>query len=384
MPTDLLRGSVTVTTEAEFRAKLAKDRPLRVKMGVDPTAPDIHLGHTVGLRKLRQFQEFGHTAVLILGDYTARVGDPSGQNRTRPILGEAEIQANLKTYLEQAGKVLKPGFETAFNGSWFSKMSFLDILSLTSKMTVARMLERDDFSERHKAGTPIGVHEMLYPLMQGHDSVRVRADVELGGTDQTFNMMVGRDLQREAGQEPQVCLTLPILVGLDGVRRMSKRLGNYVGVSEAPKDMFGKLMSLPDACMPNYYELLTSLPVPEGHPREAKAALAREIVRQYHGEEAAQAASEAFDSMFSRHEVPEEMPEVRFLPGVVQEGRIGILKLVAEARLTASNGETRRLIVQGAVSVDGEAVSDPDAKVPVKDGSVLKVGKRRFARIRLP
>ncbi len=379
----LLRGAVTVTTEEELKKKLARGKPLRIKLGVDPTAPDLHLGFTVGLRKLRQFQDAGHTAVLIIGDYTARVGDPSGKNSTRPMLGEAEIQANLTSYLAQAGKVLNPGYETAFNGTWFGKMTFTDILKLASQMTVARMLERDDFSNRFKAGTPISLHEMLYPLMQGYDSVMVKADVELGGTDQTFNLMVGRDLQREAGQEPQVCLTLPLIEGLDGVRKMSKSYGNYVGLNEAPKEMFGKLMSVPDALMEKYFSLLTDLDMPKGHPRDAKVALAREIVRMYHGEEAAKAAAGEFDRIFSKKELPDEMPEVRFLPGTVPEGRIWIVKLVAEAKLSASNSETRRLVSQGAVSVDAEVVSDPEAKVVLKDGSVLRVGKRRFARIRL-
>ncbi len=378
-----LRGVVTCTTEAELKAKLAKGKPLRIKLGVDPTAPDLHLGFTVPLRKLRQFQDAGHVAVLIIGDYTARVGDPSGKNSTRPMLGDAEIQKNLKTYLEQAGKVLKPGYETVFNGTWFSKMSFTDVLKLASKMTVARMLERDDFSKRFKEGTPISLHEMLYPLMQGHDSVMVKADVELGGTDQTFNLLVGRDLQREAGQEPQVCLTLPLLEGLDGVRKMSKSYGNYVGLNEPPKDMFGKLMSLPDALMEKYYTLLTDLPMPSGHPRDAKVGLAKELVRMYHGEEAAAAVAGEFDRVFSKKELPDEMPEVKLLPGLLVDGKIWIVKLVQISHLVASGGEARRQVAQGAVSLDGEAVGDPEAKVTLKDGAVLKVGKRRFARIRL-
>ena len=387
MPSDslskLLRGAVTVTTEDELKKKLAKGKPLRIKLGVDPTAPDLHLGFTVGLRKLRQFQDAGHTAVLIIGDYTARVGDPSGKNATRPMLGEEEIQRNLKSYLSQAGKVLKPGYETAFNGTWFGKMSFTDILKLASQMTVARMLERDDFANRYKAGTPISLHEMLYPLMQGYDSVMVKSDVELGGTDQTFNLMVGRDLQREAGQEPQVCLTLPLIEGLDGVRKMSKSYGNYVALTDPPKDMFGKLMSIPDALMGKYFALLTDLDMPPGHPRDAKVALAREIVRMYHGEEAAKSAAGEFDRVVSKGETPEDMPEVKFLPGTVPDRRIWIVKLVSVSRLVASNSEARRQVAQGAVSIDGVVVSDPEAKVAVKDGSVLRVGKRRFARVRV-
>jgi tyrosyl-tRNA synthetase len=387
MPSDplapLLRGAVACTTEAELKARLARGKPLRVKLGVDPTAPDLHLGFTVPLRKLRQFQDAGHVAVLMIGDYTARVGDPSGKNSTRPMLGDEEIQRNLKTYLEQAGKVLKPGYETVFNGSWFSTMSFTDVLKLASKMTVARMLERDDFSKRFKDGTPISLHEMLYPLMQGHDSVRVKADVELGGTDQTFNLLVGRDLQREEGQEPQVCITLPLLEGLDGVRKMSKSYGNYVGLNEPPKDMFGKLMSLPDTLMGKYYTLLTDLEMPSGHPRDAKVGLAKEILRMYHGKEAAEAAAGEFERIFSKKELPDEMPEVKLLPGLLQDGRIWIVKLVQVSNLVASGGEARRQVAQGAVSLDGAVVSDPEAKVTLKDGAVLKVGKRRFARIRL-
>lgn len=387
MPTDLerlLRGTAACTTAEELSRKLAKGKPLRVKLGVDPTAPDLHLGFMVVMRKLRQFQDAGHTAVLIIGDYTARVGDPSGRNQTRPMLSEQDIQANLRTYLDQAGKILKPGYETAFNGTWFSTMTFTDILKLCAQTTVARMLERDDFSKRFKEGASISLHEMLYPLMQGHDSVRVKADVELGGTDQTFNLMVGRDLQREAGQEPQVCITMPLLEGLDGVRKMSKSYGNYVGVSDAPADMFGKLMSIPDALMPKYYTLLTDLEMPMGHPREAKAALAAEIVRQYHGAEAAQAASQGFDRVFAKKEVPDEMPEVRLLTDAFLDGKVWIVKLVGLSRLVASNSEARRQVAQGAVSLDGEVINDPEAKIAVRDGSVLKVGKRRFARIRLP
>ncbi len=386
MPTDLdilLRGAVTVTTEAELKAKLARGKPLRVKLGVDPTSPDLHLGHTVVLRKLRQFQEAGHTAVLIIGDYTARVGDPSGKNTTRPILGDAEVERNLRTYLDQAKLVLKPGYETVLNGTWFSKMVFTDVLKLASRMTVARMLERDDFSLRFQSGVPISLHEMLYPLMQGHDSVMVKADVEMGGTDQTFNLLAGRDLQRAAGQEPQVCLTMPLIEGLDGVKKMSKSLGNYIALLDPPKEMFGKTMSIPDAFMEKYYALLTDLVMPSGHPRDAKVALARELVRMYHGEEAAAREASEFDRVISKGELPADMPEVRFLPGTVPDGRIWIVKLVAEAKLSPSNSETRRLLSQGAISVDGETVADPESKVVLKDGSVLRVGKRRYARIRL-
>jgi len=384
--------------EDELRTKLeralSRQRPLRVKLGVDPTAPDIHLGHTVVLRKLRQFQDLGHTAVLIIGDYTAMVGDPSGRSKTRPQLTYADVEANARTYIEQVSKVLRTDrLEVVRNGDWFRKMTFLEVLRLASKMTVARMLERDDFAKRYSAGNPIALHEFLYCLMQGYDSVQVRADVELGGTDQTFNLLVGRDLQRDAGQEPQVCVTTPILPGLDGVQKMSKSLGNHVGVTDPPSGpdgMFGKIMSIPDDLMRDYFILLTNLPTDEietilaGHPRDAKARLATEITAFFHGREAARAAAEEFDRVFRERQLPDEIPECHVPPDLLKDGKVWIVALVAATGFVASRSEARRLIAQGGVSLDGERITDVEAQVALRGGEVLRVGKRRFARIQLP
>src|SRR6266478_6564102 len=297
----LTAGCETVVTREELLKKLQPGKPLRVKLGCDPTAPDLHLGHSVVLRKLRQFQDLGHQAVLIIGDYTALIGDPTGQNKTRPMLSDADIERNAKTYFEQAGKFLdtsREKLEIRRNSEWLAPMSFADVIRLASKMTVARMLERDTFEKRHKAGEPISVHEFLYPLMQGYDSVKINADVELGGTDQTFNNLVGRDLQRDAGQEPQCVLILPILEGLDGIEKMSKSKGNYIGLNDAPKDMFGKTMSISDELMTRWYSLLLGSKA-EGHPMKAKKALAQFLVSQYHGEAAGAQAREDFEKQFS-------------------------------------------------------------------------------------
>ena len=382
------RGAVEIHTEAELEAKLSRavteNRPLRVKLGLDPTSPDIHLGHTVVLGKLRQFQDLGHQAVLIIGDYTAMVGDPSGQSKTRPQLTPEQIEANLQTYLEQVRAVLDVArLEIRPNGEWFAKMSFADVLKLAGRSTVARMLERDDFAKRHAAKAPIGVHELLYPLMQAHDSVMVRADVELGGTDQTFNLLGGRDLQRDAGQEPQVTLSMPLLVGLDGANKMSKSLGNYVGLKDPPGEMFGKLMSLPDVLMRDYFTLLTALSEAEiqkllaGHPREAKERLGVEIVTRYHSAQAARAAAAEFRKVFSEKQAPSEMPELR-----VSAGKVGVIDLIIQAGHAASKSEARRLVEGGGVSLGGEKVADWKAEVSPADGAVLQTGKRRFARVR--
>jgi len=408
----LERGAVEIYSRQELRARLAQSyqagRPLRVKLGMDPTAPDIHLGHTVVMRKMRQFQDLGHKAVLIIGDYTARVGDPSGQNKMRPQLAPDEIERNAKTYFEQAGKVLDLApekLEVRRNSEWLAKLSFADLLKLASRMTVARMLERDTFALRHKAGDPIGLHEFLYPLMQGYDSMMIQADVELGGTDQTFNNLVGRDLQRDAGQPPQIVLIMPILIGLDGQEKMSKSKGNYIGVSDPPAEMFGKVMSIPDNLMDNYYELLTAAGAEERrriaggavHPREAKARLASIIVEQFHGSAAAQEAALEFDRVFAKKELPSDMPEVRIvldahtaeqvLAGAKVQvelrhgGDIWIAKLITLCGFAASTSEAMRLVRQGGVTLDGRAVSDEKGKVQVATGAVLKVGKRRFARL---
>ena len=385
------RGVVQICEEKELREKIAKNNPLRVKLGVDPTAGELHLGFTVVLRKLRQFQDLGHQAVLIIGSYTAQVGDPSGRDKTRPQLSEEDVIANAKFYLEQAGKVLDlEKLEVCYNGDWFKKMNFLDVITMLSKSTVARTLEREDFSNRYSAGTPIYLHEFVYPLMQGYDSVMIKADVELGGTDQTFNLMVGRDLQRDAGQAPQVCITMPLLEGLDGVRKMSKSYGNYVGVSDVPNDMFGKLMSISDELMWKYYKLLTEIPlekIPEMkedilsgklHPMNVKKNLAINIISQYYDEETAKNARAEFEKVFSKGNLPDDIPEFKLAE---EEKELNFLKILTETKMAPSGGEVRRLIKQGAVSIDGEKVSEISITRPDKEEFVIKVGKRRFLKI---
>jgi len=393
---DLLkRGAVDIYTEDELLAKLARavheKRPLRVKLGMDPTAPDIHLGHTVVMGKMRQFQDLGHKAVLIIGDYTARVGDPSGQNHTRPVLSDDDIKANARTYFDQAGKVLDLAadkVEMRYNSEWLARLTFADVLRLAAQMTVARMMERDTFEIRYKAGDPIGVHEFLYPLMQGHDSVAIEADVELGGTDQTFNCLVGRELMRHAGLSPQVVLTMPLLVGLDGTEKMSKSKGNYVAVTDPPREMFGKLMSLPDALMENYFTLLTPTPLAEVrkmlrtlHPRQAKEQLARTIVGQYYGQPAADEQAEEFRRVFAQKEQPSDIAEIRVAAAELADGRMGLARLVVAAGFARSNSEAMRLVEQGAVRIDDEVQADPRGQVAVTSGAILHVGKRRWGRI---
>ena len=387
-----MRGAEALYTEQDLTERLKASaetgKPMRVKLGMDPTAPDIHLGHSVVLRKMRQFQDLGHKAVLIIGDYTARVGDPTGVNKTRPVLSGDDIDRNAKTYFDQAGKILDTSpakLEVRPNGEWLKDLSFADVLKLASQMTVARMMERDTFEQRFKAGVPIGVHEFLYPLMQGYDSVCVEADVELGGTDQTFNNLVGRGMQEKAGQKPQIVLIMPILVGLDGTEKMSKSKGNYIGITDQPNDMFGKVMSIPDSLMANYYTLLTAVPADEvavlcdgeqTHPRQAKAKLGQLIVEQYYGAEAAQAAEAEFSRIFSDGNIPTDMPEIP-LPG----GGVKLVDLMVSAGFAKSKGEARRLITQNAVSIDDEKISDVDAVMTAKGGEVLKVGKRRFGKL---
>jgi len=391
----LRRGAVQIYTEDELGGKLARaiasKRPLRVKLGMDPTAPDIHLGHTVVMGKMRQFQDLGHKAVLIIGDYTARIGDPTGANHTRPVLTDDQIERNARTYFEQAGKVLdtRPEkLELRYNSEWLSKLSFADVLRLAAGMTVARMLERDTFEKRYRAGDPIGVHEFLYPLMQAYDSVVIKADVELGGTDQTFNCLAGRELMRGAGVEPQVVLTTPLLVGAGGVEKMSKSKGNCVAVTDPPNEMFGKVMSIPDALMENYFTLLSDLAEDEireilrsVHPREAKDRLASAIVARYHGEAAARQAAEEFRRVFSEKEKPSQIPEAVIPASEFAEGKIGLARLVVAAGFAASNSAAMRLIQQGAVRLNNEVLSDPKAHVAVESGAVLHVGKRRWGRI---
>ena len=392
----LRRGAAEIVSEAELLQKLQRSletgRPLRVKLGLDPTAPDLHIGHTVVLRKLRQFQDLGHQVVLIIGDFTGRIGDPTGKSVTRPQLSDEEVRANARTYAEQLGRILDlERTELTFNARWLGAMTFADVIRLAARYTVARMLERDDFAQRYREGRPIAIHEFLYPLAQAYDSVAVRADVELGGTDQKFNLLVGREIQREYGQEPQVALLMPLLEGTDGKDKMSKSLGNYIGIAEPPGEMFGKTMSIPDELIVKYMVLATDLDMAEirrleqgmaegrVNPRDAKLRLAHALVRMYHGQAAADAAQEEFLRVFSRHELPADMPEV-----VLPAPRLDAVQLLRVAGMAPSNSEARRLIEQGAVRLDGQRVTSPQEELAPADGAVLQVGKRRLARLRLP
>jgi len=369
--------------ERRLAQAVEASRPLRVKLGLDPTAPDIHLGHTVVLQKLREFQDLGHRVVLIVGDYTARVGDPSGRSSTRPVLTGEQIDANARTYQEQAFTVLDRDperLEVRRNGEWLD-MAAVDLFALARTTTVAQLLERDDFSKRYAAGRPISVLELLYPLMQGYDSVAVESDVELGGTDQTFNLLLGRDIQRAYGMDEQCVLTMPILPGTDGVEKMSKSLGNHIGVSEPPGEMYGKTLSIPDAAMESWYRLLFGEPVPEDvGPRDAKRALARKVVARFHGEPAALAAEAEFDRVFVQHAAPDEMDEHVVVP--VDGEDVHVPGVVADA-VGVSRSEARRLLKQGAVKLDGERVAEQDVPAERLDGAVLQVGKRQFRRLRV-
>jgi tyrosyl-tRNA synthetase len=376
----------------KLKRSLKTGVPLRVKLGIDATGRDIHLGHTVVLRKLRDFQDLGHLAVLIIGDYTALIGDPSERETARPTLTYDQIKENMASYLDQMSQIVDMDkAEVYYNGDWFKKMTFKDVLHLASKMTVARMLEREDFSNRYKKGTPIGLHEFLYPLMQSFDSVMVTADVELGGTEQTFSLMVGRDLQRDVGQEPQVALTMPILVGTDGKKRMGKSLKNYIGITEPPQEMFGKLMSLPDHIMRGYFELLTDktdeeingLLSEDFHPREAKVILAKEIVSQFHSPPASEEAAREFDRVFREGKLPAEVPQTEIESKELKDGKMWVVKLLSCAGLVSSNSQARRLISSGAVRIDKKQVKDPEISIPVKEGMVIQVGKKKFSRIAL-
>ena len=394
------RGTVDIVPEEELKKKLAKSErektPLRIKLGIDPTAPDIHLGFAVVLRKLRQFQDLGHHVVLIVGDFTASIGDPSGRSETRPVLTGEQIRSNAETFTSQFWMIIDRDKTTlTFNGDWLGKMTFGDVVKETSRVTVARILERDDFQKRLSEERPIGLHELLYPIAQALDSVEVRADVEIGGTDQRFNILMGRDLQEAYGQEAQVGLFMPLLPGLDGVQKMSKSLGNYIGITEPPKDMFGKAMSIPDEVMPMYYELATDVPMDEiraiqqgikdgtVHPMDAKKRLAYEITRIYHSAEAAQAAREEFERVFSQREIPTDMPEVVVPADQFKEGKIWIVRLLIVAEMAKSNGEARRLVEQGGVTIDGERVADSSAELEIKDGQILRAGKLRYGRLKV-
>jgi tyrosyl-tRNA synthetase len=389
-------GAVDVIPDDGLRDRLALDRPLRVKLGIDPSRPDLTLGHTVVLRKLRQFQDAGHVAVLIVGDFTGRVGDPSGRSDTRAMLTEEEADANARTYLEQAGLVLDlDRAEVRRNSEWLGQLGSDGLIRLASVATVAQMLEREDFRARHQQGHPLSVVEFLYPLLQGYDSVAVEADVELGGTDQTFNLLMGREVQRAYGQTPQVVLTTPLIEGLDGVRKMSKSLDNFVALTEPPEEQFGKLMSIPDGLIAKYELLCTDLGpqdhvrvvagLADGtiHPNAEKRRMARAIVDLYHGAGAGARAEARFDQIFRRHEVPQDIPEVALPADVVHDGRVWLVRALTAAGLASSNGEARRSIEQGAVKVDGATVGDPATEYAPSDlvGRVLQVGKRRFARV---
>jgi tyrosyl-tRNA synthetase len=395
----LAAGAVDLISEAELRRKLESGRPLRAKLGLDPSRPDIHIGHAVVLRRLRDFQELGHTAVLIVGDFTAQVGDPSGRSVTRPALSKEEADANAATYFEQAQRVLLPdNLEIRYNSEWLGTMGIDDVLRLTARATVARMLERDDFAKRFAGGTPISVMELLYPLLQAWDSVMVQADVELGGTDQLFNFLAARPIQQHEGQDPQVVLTMPLLVGLDGKQKMSKSLDNYVGITEPAGAQYGKLMSLPDETMPEYFELATgwsdvrvaeltgALQSGEITPRDAKRLLARTVVDLYHGEGAGAEAEAEFDRVFVAHETPDDVPVVPIPPDDVRDGRVRMATLVARAfpDVVPSNKEGRRKIQQGGVRVDGAVVTDADLEVAPADvdGKLLQLGRRNWARLR--
>lgn len=386
-------GVADLLPEDEFKKKLEKsvatNTPLIVKLGLDPTAPDIHLGHTVVLRKLKLFQDFGHKVIILIGDFTARIGDPTGKSVTRPPLTEEQVITNAKTYQEQIFKVLDPAkTEVRFNSEWLSKLDFADVLKLASKYTVARMLERDDFHKRYTEGRPISIHEFMYPLMQGYDSIALKADVEFGGTDQTFNLLMGRHLQGEEGMPEQTIITMPILEGLDGVQKMSKSLGNYIGISEAPSEMYGKAMSIPDELMMRYFMLVTDMSIEEqeqlskdlesgaAHPRDVKMKLAHTIVRLYHGEEAANFGQDEFIRVFQKHAMPTDIPEYKV---AITEEPVFVPQLLSDAGLTASNGEARRSIKAGAFKIDGEKCNEEH--ILLKDGMVLQVGKRKFIKI---
>lgn len=381
----LKKGTVEIIEEEELLEKLREGRPLRVKAGFDPTAPDLHLGHLVLLQKLRQFQQLGHEVYFIVGDFTATIGDPTGRSETRPPLSREEVLKNARTYEEQVFKVLDPQrTKIAFNSTWLQELGTEGLIKLSAKYTVARMLEREDFSKRFREGTPIYIHEFLYPLLQAYDSVAIKADVELGGTDQKFNLLIGRDIQREYGQEPQVCITLPLLLGLDGVRKMSKSYGNYVGITEEPRSMFGKLMSISDELMWDYYLLLTDYTEEElermrreWHPMEAKKHLAELIVKKLSSEEEAKKAREWFESTFSKREFPEDAPLV-----LLPRDEITPLDLLIELKAVSSKNEGRRVIQGGGLKVNFEKVSDPYQTIRLSGELKVQVGKKRFYRVR--
>ncbi|MDC5704123.1 tyrosine--tRNA ligase [Vibrio europaeus] len=383
---EIKRGVEELIPEEELIAKLKEGRPLRIKLGADPTAPDIHLGHTVIFNKLRAFQELGHDVTFLIGDFTAMVGDPTGKNNTRPPLSREDVLRNAETYKEQVFKILDPAkTKIQFNSEWLSELGAEGMIRLAANQTVARMLERDDFKKRYAGGQPIAIHEFMYPLLQGYDSVAMETDVELGGTDQKFNLLMGRELQKSNGQKPQVVLMMPLLVGLDGEKKMSKSANNYIGISEAPSEMFGKIMSISDDLMWNYYDLLSFRPLDEvaqlkadveagQNPRDVKVALAKEIIARFHSQADADAAEQEFVNRFAKNQIPDEMPEFAFDAG------LPVSNILKEAGLCASTSEAMRMVKQGAAKIDGEKVADSKF-VPEAGTYVFQVGKRKFARI---
>ncbi|MGD8783690.1 MAG: tyrosine--tRNA ligase [Thioalkalispiraceae bacterium] len=386
----LKRGCDEILLESELIEKLKKGKPLRIKAGFDPTAPDLHLGHTVLINKLRQFQNLGHEVLFLIGDFTGMIGDPTGKSTTRPPLTRDEVIENARTYEQQIFKILDPERTLVmFNSSWMNEMNVTDLIQLAAKHTVARMLERDDFDKRYKSGQPIAIHEFLYPLIQGYDSVAMKADVELGGTDQKFNLLVGRELQKHYGQDPQIVMTMPILEGLDGVQKMSKSLNNYIGIHEAPDEMFGKIMSISDDLMWRYFELLSfksdaeieqfKTAVAEGtNPRDVKFKLAEEIIERFHDKAAAQKAMENFIARFQKGAMPEDIPEATV---AATEGQIPIANLLKQANLVNSTSDAMRMIKQGAVKIDGDRIEDPKLQIKIGTCHVYQVGKRRFAKV---
>ena len=390
-------GAAQIVPEAALLEKLKRGKPLNIKLGVDPTAPDIHLGHAVPLRKLRAFQDLGHQVTLIIGDGTALIGDPSGRNTTRPQLTRDQIKENAQTYVDQAFKILDPEKTTLrYNSEWILSLGMEDLLTIASKFTVARILERDDFHNRYTSNQSISLHEFLYPIMQAYDSVVIKADVELGGTDQLFNLLAGRELMEKMGMEPQVCLTLPLLEGTDGVKKMSKSYGNYIGLTDDPSDMFGKVMSIPDDLMVKYYRLASTLPVAqidalegglandELHPNRVKRDLAKNIVAAYYDQAAAEEAEVAFDRLFKQHDIPEDIPEFSADLTPNEEGLVYVAKLISDAGLTNSTGDARRMIDQGGVKINGEALAPKSYNVAPEllSDAVIQVGKRKFVRLK--
>ena len=381
------RGVSEIISEAELKQKLSRWKPLIIKAGFDPTAPDLHLGHVVLLKKLAHFQQLGHQVVFLIGDYTGMIGDPSGRTQERPPLTPQQVLANAKTYKSQVSKVLDvEKMRVRFNSEWLGPMRLADFLAVANKLTVPRLLERDDFAERLKKGASLTVTESLYPLLQAYDSVALKADVEMGGVDQRFNLLLGRSLQERFGQEPQVVVMTPLLEGTDGVQKMSKSLGNAIGINEPPDQIYGKVMSIPDALMIRYYELLTEedlLLVKGLHPMEAKQRLASLLTGQFHGQEAAETAQAQFNQIFRNRENPSQIPEFKISDSLMKEGKAWIVAVMLEAKLAPSKAQARRLIQQGAVDLDGRRITDPEASLPIQSGATLKVGKRRFLRLTL-